>query len=252
MDDPLRQPAQVFHQHRAQRDGHGPQLTDGERLHTLVGRHKAAQQFRVESAVRVRNEGPCHTEHAWIVLQVTGRQFGQLSVEARRHVIADLAKLFVDNVEVIDQPLGCGGNLMLLMNRPGNGPVGFQQHAPVLQDTRSEQPTRPRFGEHDLRSRKERAVGMVANIIPMMGRMCDQLTEQLNKIVDQVRRLPNYQINWPAVRDVMRDLHDEFQKLRRITNKCLGLVTNEEHRRIIRDLSEHIDRKIELCQSMGG
>ncbi|HEV8242887.1 MAG TPA: hypothetical protein VGQ07_02755 [Nitrospirales bacterium] len=24
MDDPLRQPAQVFHQHRAQRDGHGP------------------------------------------------------------------------------------------------------------------------------------------------------------------------------------------------------------------------------------
>jgi hypothetical protein len=85
-----------------------------------------------------------------------------------------------------------------------------------------------------------------------MGRMCDQLTDQLSKIVDQVRRLPNYQINWPAVRDVMRDLHDEFQKLRRITNKCLGLVTNEEHRRIIRELSEHIDRKIELCQSMGG
>jgi tetratricopeptide (TPR) repeat protein len=99
---------------------------------------------------------------------------------------------------------------------------------------------------------EERAVNMVGNVIPLMGRMCDQLTDQLSKIVDQVRRLPNYQINWPAVRDVMRDLHDEFQKLRRITNKCLGLVTNEEHRRIIRDLSDHIDRKIELCQSMGG
>lgn len=99
---------------------------------------------------------------------------------------------------------------------------------------------------------EERAVNMVGNVIPLMGRMCDQLTDQLGKIVDQVRRLPNYQINWPAVRDVMRDLHDEFQKLRRITNKCLGLVTNEEHRRIIRELSEHIDRKIELCQSMGG
>jgi tetratricopeptide (TPR) repeat protein len=99
---------------------------------------------------------------------------------------------------------------------------------------------------------EERAVSMVGNVIPLMGRMCDQLTEQLSKIVDQVRRLPNYQINWPAVRDVMRDLHDEFLKLRRITNKCLGLVTNEEHRRIIRDLSDHIDRKIELCQSMGG
>jgi tetratricopeptide (TPR) repeat protein len=99
---------------------------------------------------------------------------------------------------------------------------------------------------------EERAVNMVGNVIPLMGRMCDQLTDQLGKIVDQVRRLPNYQINWPAVRDVMRDLHEEFQKLRRITNKCLGLVTNEEHRRIIRELSEHIDRKIELCQSMGG
>jgi tetratricopeptide (TPR) repeat protein len=99
---------------------------------------------------------------------------------------------------------------------------------------------------------EERAVNMVGNVIPLMGRMCDQLTDQLSKIVDQVRRLPNYQINWPAVRDVMRDLHDEFQKLRRITNKCLGLVTNDEHRRIIRDLSDHIDRKIELCQSMGG
>jgi tetratricopeptide (TPR) repeat protein len=99
---------------------------------------------------------------------------------------------------------------------------------------------------------EERAVNMVGNVIPLMGRMCDQLTDQLSKIVDQVRRLPNYQINWPAVRDVMRDLHDEFQKLRRITNKCLGLVTSEEHRRIIRELSEHIDRKIELCQSMGG
>ncbi len=104
---------------------------------------------------------------------------------------------------------------------------------------------------NDLRV-EERAVNMVGNVIPLMGRMCDQLTDQLTKIVDQVRRLPNYQINWPAVRDVMRDLHDEFQKLRRITNKCLGLVTNEEHRRIIRDLSDHIDRKIELCQSMGG
>src|SRR5207302_3609323 len=99
---------------------------------------------------------------------------------------------------------------------------------------------------------EERAAGMVANLIPLMGRMCDQLTEQLNKIVDQVRRLPNYQINWPAVHDVMRDLLQEFQKLRRLTHKCQLLVTSDEHKRIIRELSEHIDRKIELCQSMGG
>src|SRR5262249_15458753 len=83
---------------------------------------------------------------------------------------------------------------------------------------------------------EERAVNMVGNVIPLMARMCDQLTEQLSKIVEQVRRLPNYQINWPAVREVMRDLHEEFQKLRRITNKCLGLVTHDEHKRVIREL----------------
>src|SRR5262249_33305108 len=75
---------------------------------------------------------------------------------------------------------------------------------------------------NDLRV-EERAVNMVGNVIPLMGRMCHQLTDQLSKIADQVRHLPNYQINWPAVRDVMRDLKAEFKKLRAITNKCLSL-----------------------------
>jgi tetratricopeptide (TPR) repeat protein len=97
----------------------------------------------------------------------------------------------------------------------------------------------------------ERAVNMVANVIPLMGNLCDQLTEQMSKVIDQVRHLPNYQINWTAVREVMRDLLREFQKLRRITNKCLPLVSSDEHRRIVRDLSDHIDRKMEACRSMG-
>jgi tetratricopeptide (TPR) repeat protein len=98
---------------------------------------------------------------------------------------------------------------------------------------------------------EERAVSMVGNVIPMMGNLCDQLTDQMSKVIDQVRNLPNYQINWSAVHEVMRDLIKEFQRLRRITNKCLPLVTSEEHRRIIRELTEHIDRKIEVCRSMG-
>ena len=98
---------------------------------------------------------------------------------------------------------------------------------------------------------EERAVGLVGNVIPLMGNLCDQLTDQLGKVIDQVRHLPNYQINWAAVREVMRDLLKEFQKLRRITGKCLPLVNNEEQRRIVRDLADHIDRKMEACRSMG-
>ena len=54
-----------------------------------------------------------------------------------------------------------------------------------------------------------------------------------------------------AVREVMRDLLKEFQKLRRITGKCLPLVNSDEHRRIVRDLADHIDKKMEACRSMG-
>ncbi len=99
---------------------------------------------------------------------------------------------------------------------------------------------------------EERAIKMVADVIPLMGNLCDQLTEQMGKVIDQVRHLPNYQINWAAVREVMRDLLKEFQKLRRITGKCLPLVNSDEHKRIIRDLAEHIDKKMEACRSMGG
>jgi Flp pilus assembly protein TadD len=99
---------------------------------------------------------------------------------------------------------------------------------------------------------EDRAVSMVGGVIPMMGNLCDQLTEQMSKVIDQVRHLPNYQINWSAVHEVMRDLLREFQRLRRITHKCMPLVSNEEHRRVVRELTEHIDRKIEVCRSMGG
>jgi Flp pilus assembly protein TadD len=98
---------------------------------------------------------------------------------------------------------------------------------------------------------EERAVGMVGNVIPLMGNLCDQLTDQMTKVIDQVKHLPNYQINWAAVREVMRDLLKEFQKLRRITGKCLPLVNGDEHKRIIRDLGEHIDKKMEACRSFG-
>jgi tetratricopeptide (TPR) repeat protein len=98
---------------------------------------------------------------------------------------------------------------------------------------------------------EERATMMVSNVIPLMGNLCDQLTDQMSKVIDQVRHLPNYQINWGAVREVMRDLLREFQKLRRMTGKCLSLVSQEDQRRQVRDLAEHIDKKMEDCRSMG-
>ena len=97
---------------------------------------------------------------------------------------------------------------------------------------------------------EERALTMVGNVIPLMHDLADRLTDELSKVVDQVRNLPNYKINWSAVSEVVRDLQREYQRLRKITNKCLPLVTREDHRRVVRELADLIDRKIEVCRSL--
>ena len=65
-DDAHRRAPEILDQHDAQRDGHGPELTDGQRLHVLIGAHEAAEQVGIEAAVGVRHEGPGDAEDAWI------------------------------------------------------------------------------------------------------------------------------------------------------------------------------------------
>jgi Flp pilus assembly protein TadD len=97
---------------------------------------------------------------------------------------------------------------------------------------------------------EERALTMVGNVVPLMHDLAERLTDELAKVQSQIRELPHYKINWSAVNDVVRDLQREFQRLRKMTNKCLPLVTRDEHRRGIRDLADLIDRKIEVCRSI--
>lgn len=97
---------------------------------------------------------------------------------------------------------------------------------------------------------EERALGMVHNVVPLMGNLCDQLTDQLSKVYRQVRNLPRYQIDWSALNEIVRDLIREFRKLKRITAKCLPLVTHHEHRRVVQDLKDHIDEKIDACRRL--
>ncbi len=103
---------------------------------------------------------------------------------------------------------------------------------------------------HDARV-EERAGTLVNNVVPVLERIADQYSGQVNKVVDQMRRLPSYQINWPTVRDIMRDLEDKYVFLRRVAQKCLAHVTGEDTRREINRLITHCDRKIDQCHSLG-
>ncbi len=99
---------------------------------------------------------------------------------------------------------------------------------------------------------EERAMQFVANFIPLIGRKFDQLADKLTHMADQIRRLPNYQINWPVVHDEMSLIRHELQNLRKIANKCLSVVQSDEHKRVIRELISQIESKIDVCISMGG
>jgi tetratricopeptide (TPR) repeat protein len=95
---------------------------------------------------------------------------------------------------------------------------------------------------------EDKVMTVLATVVPHVGRLCDHLSEQLVRVTQQVRNLPAHQVNWNYVRSVMRDLRNEFQRLRRITGRCLPLTHDEEQRRVIRELAEHIDRKVEKCR----
>jgi tetratricopeptide (TPR) repeat protein len=97
---------------------------------------------------------------------------------------------------------------------------------------------------------EERAVALVGNIFPWLGNRCEQLSEQLYRVRDQLRSLPSYQVNWSAVQEVTRDLRREFQRLRKIASKCFGLVKSDEHRRAVRELMDLLERRLNDCRRL--
>ena len=86
--------------------------------------------------------------------------------------------------------------------------------------------------------------------MPFMEKLFDQWTNQINKVLEQMRRLPSYQINWPMVREVMHELEDKFFQLRKSASKAQGF-TQGSLRRDLQRLVSQCDRKIEQCHSLG-
>ena len=141
----LRDPAQILDQNYTQSDSHGPELADRQWLHALIRRHKTAKRFGVKPAVGMRYKCPRHSKYARIALQVARGEFRQFAVIAGRQIVLNLAKLFIHDVEVINQPLRGGRDGMLLLNRPSDGAIGFQQHPTVVDNAGDQKAAPPGF-----------------------------------------------------------------------------------------------------------
>ena len=101
-----RQSAEVLHQPDPQHDRDGPQLAHAQRCDRLVGVEEAQQRFGVHAAIGMPDQLQGDGVDAGQPGQRAVPQLRELAVVARRQVVADGADLLVDDVEVIDQPLG--------------------------------------------------------------------------------------------------------------------------------------------------
>jgi hypothetical protein len=66
---------------------------------------------------------PRNPENARKPLQMPFRELRQLSVEARRQVVVDLANLLVDDVKVVDEPFRGRGDRPSISDRVGDRSV---------------------------------------------------------------------------------------------------------------------------------
>ncbi len=205
--DPLGGAAQVLDQHDAQRDRHRPELADGQRLDALVGVHEARQGLGIEAAVGMGDEGPRQPEDARIVGERAGRQLRELPIVPGRQIVANLADLFLGDVEVVDQPVGSRRDDMLLADRRGDRAIGGQQHPVIVAQAPVQRPATGAARLHPLGNRQTLGVLLEALDAEQFG------ANRIIGIDRKRRRLPTPGRPWRAGRRAQ-------QRAQRTATRC--------------------------------
>ena len=94
-----------------------PQFADRERLLLLIGLDECAPGIGIETAVGVCDKCPDQAEHPRQAGKGTVGELGQLPIITRRKVEPDLTDLALDEMEIVDQPFGGGGDRGLVVER---------------------------------------------------------------------------------------------------------------------------------------
>jgi tetratricopeptide (TPR) repeat protein len=102
---------------------------------------------------------------------------------------------------------------------------------------------------NDLRV-EEKTTAVIDQVIPMLEKLIEHTVVQVTRVTAQMSRLANYQINWAAVSSLMRDMENEFLRLRRACNRSLQLANNNDQCLILKKMITRIDKKLELCHSL--
>ena len=155
--DAHRDAAQILNQRQTQHDGNRPQLAQAKGCDGLVSRNETAERVRVHPSVAVGNG----LEHEVIHPRQAGRralgQGGQLPAIAFGQVTPGDADLFLDEVEVIEQPFSGGRDAVARCHCRRQQLAGFDYHALVGGQAR-QQPVRHASRCQAVRRRKAHPV----------------------------------------------------------------------------------------------
>ena len=120
--DPVGQPPQVFQQHKAQDGGNGPDLADRQITDRLKTVDTFGQTFQRQIGIADRDIGPDQGERSGH--RAAGQpQRRQVAVHPGRQIAAQVAKGFINDVVIVQQPLRRRGHKAV---RPG-----FRQKPPI-------------------------------------------------------------------------------------------------------------------------
>jgi len=122
---------------------------------------------------------------------VPGGQLRQLAVVVRRKIVADLAELFLDDMEVVDKPLRRRCDGAFILDRAGEGTIGLQEDTPVLANPAGNGMSRAGLGRDWLGCRQRLAVLFQALDAEQLGDDWLVVSPARDAVGDTDRRLRN-------------------------------------------------------------
>ena len=131
-DDPCSDAPEILDQRQAQHDGDGPQFAQRQDGHRLVGRHEAAETFRIHPSIAVRDRLMRDVVHARQPGRRPVQQARQLPAVALRQVPLGHADLFFDQVEVVEEPFPGRRDPAVRIDRRRQQVAGSRQDAFIL------------------------------------------------------------------------------------------------------------------------
>jgi hypothetical protein len=122
-DHASRESPEVLDERDPKHDRDRPDLADGQRGDILEALDEAAEELRVEVGVRVRHQRDSRLVHAREALEWVCSQARQFDSVPRGQIVPHRAQLLVDQVVVVEEPLGGRRDGVKLPHRGGEHAV---------------------------------------------------------------------------------------------------------------------------------